>query len=474
MTDNFQLQGKSEIGNHEANNPDTNNKSFLSNDNLNEAIPQEGAQKVKEGKVNEEEEVAALLYDMARTNSGEDRAKSGKRPADLAPRSDKRSRRSTRARKPEIYNDYASDFEDIDVEADYVARRTDSRRPSKSKIQESRLVNDAEQGLRGQAAPERYLNPNKKGINQMAIAKFIEWTLNIGGQRQYIDQGFMPPGSATAVHASVPGSFAPLNPHISGRALINQNGMEPVPYGAYGAAMGGSKFGPQEGHQVNNYGSLPDPSLTNQQSQQYSSPTTAEVARVIKGLLGAHFGDRQLPNQGYGGQNMDGTASTMTNAGFRPFGQHTEHSSRPPGVRVESGEGSLSASAHTPSKIAKALKELLAQNMGGQKDFTLGTDSNARTADLGSSRRQNPDHTQLESNRYPISGFSRSLDNEVAALALSMPQGPVEGNSIESGPRNFNGVHRPQEPQYLDRIHSLLRNFSGNIPDFGPQNPSPK
>eukprot|EP00890_Picochlorum_soloecismus_P006166 jgi/Picsp_1/6550/NSC_03893-R1_---NA--- len=466
-------QGKSGNGNHEANDTDTDKKSFVSKDNL-EAILPENEERTKDGKVNEEEEVAALLYDMARTNSGEDRAKLGKRPADPAPRSEKRSRRSTRARKPEIYNDYASDFEDFDVEADYVARRTDSRKPSKSTLPENRLVNGAEQGLHTQAAPEMYFNHNKKGINQMAIARFIEWSLNLGVQQQYIERGFMPPGSTSGIHASISGSFAPLSPHIPGRALINQNNMEPMQYGAYGAVMGGSRFGLQESNQMNNYGSLPDPTVANQQAQQYASHATAEVARVIKGLLGSHFGDRQLPSQGYGGQTMHGAAGAIANAGFRPAVQHTEHSPRPPGVRAESGEASLGASKNTPSKIAEALKELLAHNMGDQKDFTLGAQSINRTADLESSRRQNLERTQMESSRHSISGLNRPFTNEVAAVAVSMPQGHMEANNNESGARNFDRIHQTQELQYLDRIHSLLRNFSGSLPDFGPQNTSPR
>lgn len=422
--------------------------------------------------MNEEEEVAALLYDMARTNSGED-TKSGKRPADPAPRSDKRSRRSTRARKPEIYNDYASDFEDLDVEADYVASRTEPRKLSKSTIPESRMVNDAEQGLRPQVAPERYFNPTRKCINQMTIAKFIEWSLNLGGQQQYIERGFMPPGTTPAIHASMPGSFAPLSPHIPGRALVNQSNMDQMQYGAYVGAMGASRYGLQGSNQMSNYGNSLDPALMNQQPQQYGSHPNAEVARVMKGLVGTHFGDRQLPNQGYGGQY--GTAGAMTNAGFHPGVQHTEHSTQPPGVRIESVEASLNASKNTPAKIASALKELLAHNMGDQKDFTLGTESINRTSDLASSRRQSSERTQMEANnRHSISGFSRPLANEVAAVAISMPQGHMmEANNNESGARNSNGIHQPQESQYLDRLHSLLRNFGGNIPDYGPQNAHP-
>lgn len=421
--------------------------------------------------MNEEEEVAALLYDMARTNSGEDRAKSGKRPADTAPRSEKRSRRSTRARKPEIYNDYASDFEDLDVEAEYVASRTESRKPSKSKIPESRVVNDAEQGLRPQVAPERYFNPSKKYFNQMTIARFIEWSLSLGGQQQYIERGFMPPGTAQAIYTPMPGPFAPLNPHIPRRPLVNQSNIDQIHYGAHVEAMGGARYGPQGSNQMKNYYNGADPALMNQQPQQHGSHATSEVSRVMKGLIGPHFGDRPLPNQGYGGQY--GPAGAMTNAGFRPGVQHTEHIAQPTGVRIESVEASLNASKNRPAKIASALKELLVHNMGDQKDFTLGTESINRTADLASSRRQGSERTQIESNRPSISGFSRPLANEVAAVAISMPQGHMMEANNESGARNSDGIHQPQTSQYLDRLHSLLRSFTGNIADYGPQNAHP-
>jgi hypothetical protein len=111
--------------------------------------------------------------------------------------------------------------------------------------------------------------------------------------------------------------------------------------------------------------------------------------------------------------------------------------------------------------------------MGYQKDFTLGTESINRTADLASSRRQGSERTQIESNRPSISGFSRPLANEVAAVAISMPQGHMMEANNESGARNSDGIHQPQTSQYLDRLHSLLRSFTGNIADYGPQNAHP-
>ena len=414
------------------------------------------------GNLGEEEEVAALLFNMASsktTAGGQQAQQTSKQNAEQVA-----GRRRRAPSKTRLYEDFESDFDDWDEEDEYIAKQA-NKRNAKTRTGEvlvenvqkrtgnvQQRVNEAHgRGtgavtgtMPGQAfggMGRSSIPGRRRSVNHTDIARYILWYQS--SRNNYFQERF-------------------------NRGFYSNGGIQPGANSSrsdagshWGAPMGESYAAPMIDHAQMGRFSMFDapPHISRAGEQNYGHndlPVRPEdFNRLVKELMASRgASDRGLPNEsqfsGRGWAKSEHLNSRSEGIRDAAVPQRPENKSQ--ANRMDAGLGQGMQSMGPGENLTKVLQDFLSKTGAKPRDFErLPPQPLSQEVLLGSPR----DGSHIR---------PRELPRIQTGNGATQQSG---GNFVGSSRTGDQGAEQqgPPNEQSLERIHSLLQKFAGNLPN---------